>query len=147
MLECLESPDRDKHVERWRRQIATPYAELSEREQESDRVEARKVLERLSSLSSGPLESTDEIHAKTEYAERMWAAYKRAKEENDERFCRERDEARQERDALKEAGRSVADRRREYIQTRCDGSDPCSCDLALSKMMEAEALLAKLLEE
>lgn len=32
-------------VERWERQIKTPYAELSEREKDSDRVEARKVLE------------------------------------------------------------------------------------------------------
>lgn len=31
-------------VERWRRQAATPYAELSEREKESDRDEVRKIL-------------------------------------------------------------------------------------------------------
>ena len=31
-------------VERWKRQIATPYADLSPEEQESDRVEARKFL-------------------------------------------------------------------------------------------------------
>jgi hypothetical protein len=33
-------------VDRWRRQIATPYADLSSKEQESDRVEARKFLEK-----------------------------------------------------------------------------------------------------
>jgi murein DD-endopeptidase len=31
-------------VARWRRQVATPYADLSEREKESDRIEARKSL-------------------------------------------------------------------------------------------------------
>ena len=35
------SPD---NVERWKRQIATPYAELSEREKDSDREWADKVL-------------------------------------------------------------------------------------------------------
>lgn len=29
---------------RWRRQLATPYEDLSEAEKESDRIEARKVL-------------------------------------------------------------------------------------------------------
>ncbi|MBA7681545.1 hypothetical protein ES703_89885 [subsurface metagenome] len=32
-------------VRRWYRQIATPYSELSQAEKESDRLEARKVLE------------------------------------------------------------------------------------------------------
>lgn len=32
------------HVARWQGQIATPYAELTEREKDSDRVEADKVL-------------------------------------------------------------------------------------------------------
>lgn len=30
-------------VQRWKRQAATPYADLSEREQESDRQEVRKI--------------------------------------------------------------------------------------------------------
>lgn len=34
-----------ENIERWRRQIDTPYGELSEKEKESDRVWARKVLE------------------------------------------------------------------------------------------------------
>ena len=34
-------------VERWMRQMETPYAELSEKEKESDRDQARKVMEAL----------------------------------------------------------------------------------------------------
>lgn len=33
-----------ERVEHWRRQIKTPYAELSEQEKESDRKEVRKIL-------------------------------------------------------------------------------------------------------
>lgn len=33
------------HVKRWRRQMSTPYADLPDHEKESDRVEARKMLE------------------------------------------------------------------------------------------------------
>jgi hypothetical protein len=35
----------EENIARWRRQIETPYAELSEREKESDRNWARKVIE------------------------------------------------------------------------------------------------------
>ena len=34
-----------ENVQRWRRQIETPYKDLSEKEKESDRVWARKVME------------------------------------------------------------------------------------------------------
>ena len=42
-IKCIPA---DK-VERWMRQMETPYAELSEKEKESDRDQARKVMEAL----------------------------------------------------------------------------------------------------
>lgn len=33
-----------ENIERWRRQIATPYADLSEAEKEADRFWARKIV-------------------------------------------------------------------------------------------------------
>lgn len=37
-------PSGEAYLDRWRRQIATPYGSLSEEEKESDRIEARKAL-------------------------------------------------------------------------------------------------------
>ena len=51
MLDCLASPTREDHIARWERQMSTLYADLPEREKESDRVEARKVLALLDTLT------------------------------------------------------------------------------------------------
>ena len=40
-------------VERWQRQIDTPYDDLSDKEQESDRKEARKTIALLKSVLKG----------------------------------------------------------------------------------------------
>lgn len=37
----------DENVERWKRQMVTPYAELTEREKDSDRKIARQFLDAL----------------------------------------------------------------------------------------------------
>jgi hypothetical protein len=37
----------EPYADRWRRQVATPYADLSADEQESDRIEARAYVDRL----------------------------------------------------------------------------------------------------
>lgn len=40
MLDNMDEP----HITGWRRQIATPYAALSEKEKDSDRREADRIL-------------------------------------------------------------------------------------------------------
>jgi len=44
MLPKLSQPDAADWIARWTRQMKTPYAELSERERDSDRREADRVL-------------------------------------------------------------------------------------------------------
>jgi len=44
LRENCPSPELEKVLERWERQIATPYKDLSEQEKESDRKEARTYL-------------------------------------------------------------------------------------------------------
>jgi hypothetical protein len=45
LRENCPSPELEKVLEQWDRQIATPYSELSEEEKESDRKETRKYLQ------------------------------------------------------------------------------------------------------
>ena len=45
LREMCPSKELEKVLERWDKQIATDYKDLSEREKEMDRVEARKTLE------------------------------------------------------------------------------------------------------
>ena len=55
---CTQNPDGSmtipvEKVDRWQRQMQTPYAELSEGEQESDRIEADKTLKIIQLEPSG----------------------------------------------------------------------------------------------
>lgn len=43
-------------VQHWQRQVATPYAMLSEREKESDRIEVRKILPLIEAWHEGKRE-------------------------------------------------------------------------------------------
>ena len=52
LRENCPSPELEKVLERWNRQIATPYSELSEQEKESDRKEIRNYVPLLKSYQS-----------------------------------------------------------------------------------------------
>ena len=52
LRENCPSPELEKVLERWDRQIATPYSELSEQEKESDRKETRNYVPLLKSYQS-----------------------------------------------------------------------------------------------
>jgi len=54
-------------VERWERQVATPYADLSEKEQDSDRTEADKFIEVLKGMESLRLIRLDQFEQYVEY--------------------------------------------------------------------------------
>jgi len=51
LRENCPSPELEAVLERWDRQIATPYAELSEQEKESDREQVRRYWPLISTLS------------------------------------------------------------------------------------------------
>lgn len=48
-------------VDRWKRQMSTPYNHLPEEEKESDRVEARKVLAVINNLCAISEKKQDEV--------------------------------------------------------------------------------------
>ena len=72
MFKCLEGPDREVHIARWKRQMVTPYAGLTEKEQNSDRAEADKVLAvlRASKCHHGEIVDCLECKWEREYVER-----------------------------------------------------------------------------
>jgi len=45
MFQCLDSPEREEHLRRWKNQAERNYAELSQAERKSDVEEAKKYLE------------------------------------------------------------------------------------------------------
>ena len=73
-----------RRVERWERQIATSYAELSEQEKEYDRVEVRKYIPLVAELISSREEKAREegrkegyeSHPKVLYAQEVITQYK-----------------------------------------------------------------------
>ena len=50
-----------EYVERWTRQIKTPYMELPEEEKESDRAQAKKILSSLGKANTQPAQSQSAI--------------------------------------------------------------------------------------
>jgi len=49
------------NIDRWRRQMTTPYAELSEKEKESDRKEADRIMEIVNKELKLEQEELDEL--------------------------------------------------------------------------------------
>jgi len=67
LRENCPSPELEKVLERWDKQIVTPYSRLSEREKEMDKEEVRKYLPLIQQLLKGKLRKKEEKEEVTKF--------------------------------------------------------------------------------